>query len=100
MHIVARYTIRGRDQDTCKGGHSRPIPEAVETGAVEFGPAITFITLEVLLSDMPRGVRRHMVAEAAQLVLHRLLLLLTRRRDPGVQSDFHGGPPDDALAQG
>jgi hypothetical protein len=34
------------------------------------------------------------------LLCKRLLRLLTRRRDTGVQSDFHGSPPDDAMAQG
>jgi len=49
---------------------------------------------------MPLGVRRHGVAEATQLVVNRLLLLLTARRDTDGESDFHGVPPDEALAQG
>jgi hypothetical protein len=100
MHLVACSTLRGRDQHTCTGGHGRPSPEASEPGAVEFGPAITCITIDVLLSDMPLGVRRHVVAEATQVVRNRLLLWRTRRRDTGVQSDFHGVPPDEAMVQG
>jgi hypothetical protein len=100
MHIVACSTIWCGDQHTFKSGHGRPIPEAIETGAVELGPTIAVIAIDMLVGDVPIGVRRHIVAEATQLMLNRLLLLLTRRRDTGVQSDFHGIPPDDAMAQG
>jgi hypothetical protein len=100
MHIVARQTIRCREQDTCKGGHGGLVPEAIEPWAVELGPAIAVIALAVLLSDMPLGLRHHRVAEAAQVLFNRLLLLLTRRRDTGVQSDFHRVPPSAAMAQG
>jgi len=100
MHLVARSTIRGRARDTCKGSHGRPTPETIEARAIAFGPALTVITIDGLLSDMPRGVRRPVIAEAAPLVRNRLLLLLTRRRDTGVESDFPGVPPDEAMAQG
>jgi hypothetical protein len=99
-HIIAGSAIRGGDQETFKGCHGGSIPEAIETGTVEGGPAIAVITIDVLFGDMPLGVRRHGGAEATQWLGNRLLLLLTARRDTDVQSDFHGVPPDEALAQG
>jgi hypothetical protein len=38
--------------------------------------------------------------QAAELLLNRLMLLLTTGRDTPGESDFHGIPPDDAMAQG
>ena len=84
VHIVTRSTIRGGDQDTCKSGHGRPIPEAIETGAIELGPALAVIAIDMLVGDVPIGVRRHRVSEATHLMFNRLLLLLTGRRDTGV----------------
>src|SRR6516164_10058996 len=100
MHIIAVETIWGGNQYTFKGRHSGPIPEAIETGPVKCRPAITIITIDVLFGDMPIGVRHNVVPEATQLLVNRLLLLLTARRDTDVESDFHGIPPDDAMAQG
>jgi hypothetical protein len=98
-HIVTCETIRGGAQDTFKSGQGRPIPEAIETGAVAFGPALAVVARALLGGDVPSGVRRPRVVEATQWMCNRLLLLLTRRRDTGGQSDFHGRPPDDALEQ-
>jgi hypothetical protein len=100
MHIVARETIRCREQDTVKGGHGCPVPEAIETGAIALGPARALIALDGLVGAIPIGVRRPGGAEAAQWVCNRLLLLLTRGRDTGVQDDCHGIPPEEAMAQG
>jgi len=100
MHRVARSTIWGRAQDPCQGGHGGPVPAALETGAIELGPALALIALDVLVGARPSGVRRHVVVEAAQWVCNRLRLVLPRCRDTGVQSDCHGMPPDDARAQG
>jgi len=100
MHRVARYTIRGGDDHPCKGGHGRPIPEAIETGTGECGPALAGVARDRLVGDMPIGWRRTVVAEATQVVCKRLLRLLTRRRDTGVERDCHGTPPEDAMAQG
>ena len=99
VHIVTRSTIRGGDQDPCKSGQGRPIPEAIETGAIELGHALAVIAIDMLVGNVPLGVRCHRVSEATQLMCNRLLLLLTRRRDTGVESDFHGNPPDEAMAQ-
>jgi len=98
-YIVTRSTIRGGEQDTCKSGHGRPLPEAIATGAVALGPALAVIAIEMLVGDMPIGGRCPIVVEATQLLCNGLLLLLTRRRDPGVSSDCHGNPPDEAMAQ-
>jgi len=100
MDIIAGQAIRGSDQDTFEGRHGGPIPETIEPGSVEGSPAIAVITIDVLFGDLPLGVCRRVVAEAMQLLVNRLLLLLTARRDTDVESDFHEVPPDEALAQG
>src|SRR5262245_41285624 len=79
MHIIAGQAIGGGDQDTFKGCHSSPVTEAVETGTVEDGPAIAVIAIDVLFGDIPLGMRCYVVAEATQLLVNRLLLLLTAR---------------------
>jgi hypothetical protein len=100
MHRIAGETIWGGHQDTCKGRHSGPLPEAIEPRPVQCRPAITIITIDVLFGDMPIGVRHTVVPEATQWLVNRLLLVLTARRDTDVESDFQGIPPDDAMAQG
>ncbi len=99
-HRVARETIRGGDDHPCTGGHGRPIPEAIETGTGELGPARAVVALDRLVGDMPIGVRRTVVAEATQWVFNRRRRWLTRRRDTGVESDCQETPPDEAMAQG
>jgi|SRR5215475_2334517 len=99
MHIIAGQAIWGGDQDAVKGRHGGPIPETIETGTVECGPAIAIIPIDVLIGDMPLGMRGHVIAEATHLLVNRLLLLLTACRNTDVESDFHGVPPDQALAQ-
>jgi hypothetical protein len=98
MHIIAGEAIRSGDQDTFKGCHGGPVPEAIKPRTVECRPAIAIITIDVLFGDMPIGAGDNVVAEATQLLVNRLLLLLTARRDTDVESDFHGGPPAQALA--
>ncbi len=97
--IVTREAIRGGEQDPCKSGQGRPLPEAIETGAVEVGPAIAIVARDRRGGNVPIGGRRPLVVEATQLLCNRLLLWLPRRRDTGVQSAFHGSPPEDARAQ-
>ena len=79
MDIVACETIRGGEQDTCKGSHGRPVSEAIETGAVQFGAALTVITVDVLVGHRPIGVRRNVIAQTTELLFNRLVLLLTSR---------------------
>jgi len=49
---------------------------------------------------MPIRLERHVGVQAAELLLNRLVLLLTTGRDTHVESNFHGIPPDDAMVQG
>jgi hypothetical protein len=79
MDIVARSTIRGSDQHTGKGGHGSAIAESIKTGARESGATIAVITVDVLVGDLPIGVRRHVITETTELLFNRLVLLLTRR---------------------
>jgi hypothetical protein len=79
MDIMACSTIRGGDQDAVKGSHGRPVSEAIEPGAAQFGSAITVITGDVLAGHRPIGVRRNVIAQTTELLFNRLVLLLTRR---------------------
>ena len=53
MHIVACQAIGRGDQHTFKGGHGRPVAEAIETGTLECGTAVAVIAIDVLVGDMP-----------------------------------------------
>jgi hypothetical protein len=99
-HIVPCEAIGRRHQHACKGGHRRPISESVKTGTLARGAAVAVIALEGLVCNLPSRLERHVGMQAAALLLNRLMLLLTTGRDTHVESDFHGIPPDDAMAQG
>jgi hypothetical protein len=99
MHIIARSTIWGGDQHTVHRGHGHPIPESIQTGALERGTTIPVIAVNVLVGHSPLGVRRHVLAETTELLFNRLVLWLTRRGNSGVESNFHGAPPADAMGQ-
>src|SRR5262249_2948566 len=71
MHIIAGQAIWGGDQEACKGRHGGPIPETIETGPVECGPAIAIIPIDVRIGDMPLGMRGHVIAESTQLLVNR-----------------------------
>lgn len=76
MDVSACYTVRGRDQETVKGGHGRPVPEPIEAGAVEGGPPIPIIAVDMLVGHVPLGLRCDLIAKTAELLINRLLLLL------------------------
>src|SRR5215831_15923739 len=99
MDIIACSPIGGGDEDAFNGCHGDAIAQAVETRPLESGAAVSLIAVDVLVGDMPIGVRGDSVTETAQLLLNRLVLLLTGRGDPSVQSDFHGCPPEDVMGQ-
>lgn len=99
LHIMARSTIRCGDQHTFHRGHGHPIPESIQTGTLERGAAIPVIAVNVLVGHRPIGVRHHVIAETTELLCNRLVLWLTRRGNPGVESDFHGTPPAEAMVQ-
>jgi hypothetical protein len=99
MDIVARSTIRGGAQPTGQGGHGRPVSESLETGTLEGGAAIAVITVDGLVGPIPIGGRRHVIVETTELLCNRLGLVLTRRGNPDIESDFHGAPPDEAMGQ-
>ena len=99
-HRVTREAIGRSHPHACKGGHRRPVSASVQTGTLKRGAAVTVIALEGLVCNMPLRLERHGGVPAAELLLNRLLLLLTTGRDAQGESDFHGIPPDDAMAQG
>ena len=100
MHIVPCSAIGRRHQHTFTGGHRCPVAESVKTGTLERGATVAVIAIDVLVCNMPIRLERHVGVQAAELLLNRLMLLLTTGRDTHVESDFHGIPPDDAMAQG
>jgi len=79
MHIVASEAIRSRDHEAFKGGHGGSVPQPIEARTVALGPAIAVIAREMFLGQMPLRLASHMRVQAHQLLLNRLLLLLTRR---------------------
>src|SRR5580765_8472641 len=100
MHRVPCEAIGRSHQHACKGGHRCPVSESVKTGTLERGAAGAVIAINVCVCTMPIRLERHVGVQAAALLLNRLMLLLTTGRDTYVESDFHGIPPEDAMAQG
>jgi len=100
MYIVPCQAIGRSHQHAFKGRHRYPVSESIKTGTLEGGTAIAVIAIDVLVCNMPLRLERHVGVQAAELLLNRLMLLLTTGRDTHVESDFHGIPPDDAMAQG
>ena len=100
MHIVPCEAIGRSHQHAFKGGHRCPVSESVKTGTLERGAAVAVLAIDVLVCNMPIRLERHVGVQAAEVLLNRLMLLLTTGRDTHVESDFHGIPPDDAMAQG
>ena len=100
MHIVPCEALGRSQQHACKGGHRCPVSESVKTGTLERGATVAVIAIDVLVCNMPIRLERHVGVQAAELLRHRLLLWLTTGRDTHGESDFHGIPPDDAMAQG
>ncbi len=78
-HRVTGETIRCGNENTVKGGQSGPISEAIEPGAVAFGPAIPVITGDGLGGHRPIGGRRHVIAQTTAWRCNRLGLVLTSR---------------------
>jgi hypothetical protein len=99
MDIVAGQAVGGRDHHAFHSRQSRAIAEASKPRALQGGPAIAVIAGEMLLGNRPVGGRRDVVTQTAQLLCDRWLLWLTARGDTDVESDFHGFPPADAMAQ-
>src|SRR5262249_56856565 len=91
--IIAGQASRGSDQDTFEGRQGGPSPETIAPGALEGSPAIAVLTLEVRFGDLPLGVGRRGGAEARQVLVHRLRLVLTAPRDPDAGTDFQERPP-------
>jgi hypothetical protein len=71
------------------------VPLCVTDGLKDYGTALL-----THFGYWRQSEQRHVGVQAAELLLNRLMLLLTTGRDTPVESDFHGIPPDDAMAQG
>src|SRR5262245_59661008 len=99
MDSVARATSRGGAQHPGKGGQGRPVSESSETWALEGSAARAVSTGEVRVGPLPSGGRRTGIVETTELLCKRLVLGLTRRCPPDLESDFPGAPPDEAMGQ-
>jgi hypothetical protein len=99
MHLVTRQAIRGGDEHSLEGRQGGPIPEPIQPGAVEFGPTVPVIMGDMVLGQMPVGLRRYRRAEAVDLLGNGLGLLLTGRRDTSIQCDFPMVPPEGVQRQ-
>ena len=99
MHIVPGQTIWGRDEDLFKGRQSGPVAQPIQPWALELGPAIAVIAVDMLLGQMPVGLQRDILAQARHLLLNRLRVLLPGGGDPDIEGNFHDDPPDGAMGQ-
>ena len=99
VDVLASQTIRGRDQNQLKRAQRRMIAQMIQARAIQRGPAITVIAVDVLLSQMPLRLSRNLDTQTAQLLFNRLRLLLATGRDPNVQGDLHGNPPEGGMVQ-
>ena len=100
LHIVPCEAIGRRNQHTFQGGHRCPVSESVQPGTLQRGATVAVIARDVLGCNRPIRLERHGGVQAAEWWLKRLMLWLPPGRDTPVESNVHGIPPDDALAQG
>src|SRR5215467_16217613 len=77
MDVVAGQAIGGCDHHAGNSRHRGAIAEAIQPRALQGGPAMAIIAVDMLLGNMPVWVRRDVVTQTAQLLFDRLLLLLT-----------------------
>jgi hypothetical protein len=95
MHIVPGQTVWGRDEYLCKGRQRGPVPQPLEPWALELGPAIAVIAIDVFLGQLPSDRR----LSARHLLLNRLCVLLSGGGDPDREGNFHDDPPEGAMGQ-
>ena len=93
MHILPREAIRRAYQHQLERGEEGMVPEPIEARAVELGPAVPIVTIDMLLGEMPRGLHRDVGIESGELLVNGLGLLLTAGRDPHIDGDLHRIPP-------
>jgi hypothetical protein len=60
-----------------KRGQGGLVPQPVEARAIQFRSPIAIIKIEVVVREMQVGLTRDILAPASQLLVNRLLLLLT-----------------------
>jgi len=58
MHVVPGQTIWGRDAHLGQGRQSGPVPQPIQPGALELGPALAIVAVEMCLGPMPVGLHR------------------------------------------
>jgi hypothetical protein len=92
MDVVAGQPVGSGDQHHLQVGQPGVVPQPVQPGAAEAGPAEAVIAIHVLLVQRPSPVG-HGGPQPAQLLVDGLGLGLTGRRDPGIQGDAHLTPP-------
>ena len=76
MDIVAGQAIGRREEDALKDCQGRLVPKPIQARAVELGPTIAIITVDMGFIQMPVRLSGDIVPQAGKLLFNRLLLLL------------------------
>jgi hypothetical protein len=76
MHIVAGQPVGRGDQHQFKLRQCRMIPQVIQARAVEFGPTVAVVPVDVLFREAPVGVLGDVGQQAFDLLLNRLRLML------------------------
>jgi len=78
MDKRAREPIGGGDQHHLKGGKGGMVAQPVQTRAIELCAAVAIVAIDMLLGQVPVGISNNVSAQALELLLNRLSLVLAR----------------------
>lgn len=98
MNVIAGELVGCNKQQQHKGALSGLVAQMVEPGALELGTTIAIVTEDVLLGQTPVRLGGDIAPQARQLLLDRVGLLLSGGRDPSIERDSHGRPPEKRRA--
>jgi hypothetical protein len=94
MNVVASQSIRCSQQHEVEGAKGGLVTQMVEARALEFGATIAIVAEDVFFGQTPVSVSGDGSAQAVKLLVDRMRLLLPAGRDPGIECDAHGRPPE------
>jgi hypothetical protein len=90
--VLTSQTIGAEDQHHLERPGLRPIPEAIEAGAIQPGAAVAVIDADVRLDHLV-SLLAGVPAQRVELRGNRALLFLPLSGDPRVDGDSHRRPP-------
>src|SRR5205814_2303257 len=76
-----------------EGGKGGMVAQSVQTRTIQSCARVAIVAIDMLLSQVPVTLICNVSAQALELLLNRLGLVLTRARDPGVECHVHCLPP-------